>query len=784
MRQWRLDAKLPKLGAFVERESLRPDLGRATRAMLAFVVPVVLAISGWLPPDVTFAAIAAQNINFVDVRGAYSLRITILLAMALQLTLATWLGVAAGGSTVAAVAATAGIALLGGLWRHLSPEYGPSLATPTALLFFIALAMPEGAGPSEVGAFGVPYHAWSTLIGALWGIAVQVAMWPINAQHPLRRIVGESWLAAADLFDRIVPDLSADPVDRHKDIGDAEGKVRNAIDSTDATLHAAVAGAPEGRRAFITKLQRLQLLVAQMVTRVSAVATATEMSVDQRQWAELAPALQAALTSLANTTRAVALAIVSRQPAHLAAAEVALHRARSLLQAVEARVEQEGTAVAVRDGRHIVKILRSLQTILPDVGETLRSSTRRAGERAAFGLELFDLNTWRLRPLAAALNLTPRVEPAIVRFAARSALLLIIGVLFMRMFPTIHHGYWLPFTIVIVLQPDYGSTRKKAAQRVLGTIVGGVLGGLVLLIPNMHQAVVLGAMAVAAFWFGFFLRKNYAVAVVFITLFGVLLMEAEAKQPVKLEVTLERLAFTAAGGALALLGALIFWPQWERSRFPALLSGAMLANRDFLLVLVPRLESGRAAYDQEVVRAKKRTERASSEAFQSLRRMFADPENRRAGVERAAVLANGNQRLTRVLNVLMLHLTPDAPPVARPELRTFGRCAARALETLASKAERLIPSQNGEASDQHPHDGDSSDASIVAAELACLRLSLPADVDPASPDGAYERSVFAHLGRAGTELIALLMAEGEGEVSAGPNSSREPRLGGSLAFPS
>jgi uncharacterized membrane protein YccC len=383
-------------------------------------------------------------------------------------------------------------------------------------------------------------------------------------------------------------------------------------------------------------------------------------------------------------------------------------------------------------------------------------------------MELFDLNTWRLRPLAAALNLTPRVEPAIVRYTARIALLTIIGVLFMRMFPTIHHGYWLPFTVVIVLQPDYGSTRTKAAQRVLGTIVGGVLGSLVLLIPNLHQAAVLAALAVAAFFFGFFLKRNYTVAVVFITLFVVLLMEAEAKQPVSVEVTLERLAFTAAGGALALLGALVFWPQWERSRFPALLSGAMLANRDFLLVLLPKLAAGRAAYDQEVVRAKKRTERANSEAFQSLQRMFADPENRRAGVERAAVLANGNQRLTRVLNVLMLHLTPEAPPVQRPELREFGRCAARALETLAARAERLIPRQDGDGAatgaspaESHENGSGTSDASALAAELACLRLSLPSDVDPASPDGAHERSVFAHLGRAGTELIALLMAAGE-----------------------
>jgi uncharacterized membrane protein YccC len=704
-----------------------------------------------------------------------------LIAMSLVLTGATWLGTISSGATVSAVAATAAIALVAGLWRHLSPEYGPGLATPAALLFFIALATPPGSpGASAVTVFGVPHHAWSTVIGAAWGIAVQVSMWPIRAQHPLRRAVGESWLAAADLFDRAVPDFTADAADRHQRIADAESKFRTLLDSTDAMLHGAAANAREPRRVVIGRLQLLQLLAARLVTRVSAAVTATEMAVGSRQWAELSPALQSALAALANTARAVALAIVSRQPAHLAAAEVALQRSRSLIQAVEARVRQElgpagKPADATRDdGLQIVHILGSLQDLLPHTADALRAATARATERAAFGLELFDLNTWRLRPLASALNLTPRVEPAIVRYTARIGLLTMIGVLFMRMFPDVHHAYWLPFTIVIVLQPDYGSTRKKAAQRVVGTIVGGVLGSLVLLIPNLNQGVIFALLAATAFFFGFFLRRNYGVAVIYITLFVVLLMESSG--PVGVEVAFERLAFTGAGGALALVGALVFWPQWERSRFPALLSGAMLANRDFLLVLLPRLEAGRAAYDQEVVRAKKRTERANSATFQSLQRMFADPQNRRAGVERAAVLANGNQRLTRVLNVLMLNLTPEAPPVLVPELRLFGRCAARALETLASAAaERLVPNDEIERSveedEQTPARTGAPEAAAAAAaaELACLRLSLPADIDPASAVGVYERSIFAHLGRAGTELIALLLAVG------GP--SREPAGG-------
>ena len=48
--------------------------------MLSYMVLLVLAVTGRLPFEAVFAAIAAQSIANVDVRGAYTLRFTLLLA--------------------------------------------------------------------------------------------------------------------------------------------------------------------------------------------------------------------------------------------------------------------------------------------------------------------------------------------------------------------------------------------------------------------------------------------------------------------------------------------------------------------------------------------------------------------------------------------------------------------------------------------------------------------------------------------------------------------------------
>ena len=66
-----------------QHAALSPDVSRAIRATIAFMVPLLLAITGWLPVNASFATIAAQNIAMLDVRGDYRFRVALLAAIAL-----------------------------------------------------------------------------------------------------------------------------------------------------------------------------------------------------------------------------------------------------------------------------------------------------------------------------------------------------------------------------------------------------------------------------------------------------------------------------------------------------------------------------------------------------------------------------------------------------------------------------------------------------------------------------------------------------------------------------
>ena len=166
-----------RLGRLADHESLQPDLGRAIRATIAFMVPLLLAAAGWLPWEMTFVALTAQNIAMVDVRGPYALRFGLLLAMAAILTGAVGLGALASTHLLAAAVGMGFMAVCGGLWRHLNSDYGPSMAISSILVFLLALNTPAGAPAAG-------HHMVAALAGGAWGVILQVVNWPFRPQHP------------------------------------------------------------------------------------------------------------------------------------------------------------------------------------------------------------------------------------------------------------------------------------------------------------------------------------------------------------------------------------------------------------------------------------------------------------------------------------------------------------------------------------------------------------------------------------------------------------------------
>src|SRR5690606_24038131 len=76
--------------------------------------------------------------------------------------------------------------------------------------------------------------------------------------------------------------------------------------------------------------------------------------------------------------------------------------------------------------------------------------------------------------------------------------------------------YWTPLTIMVILKPGFGLTKERNVQRLIGTIVGGIIGAVI--VYTIQDANIRFILLIFFFLTAYSLfRVNYIVAVLFMT---------------------------------------------------------------------------------------------------------------------------------------------------------------------------------------------------------------------------------------------------------------------------
>jgi hypothetical protein len=556
------------------------------------------------------------------------------------------------------------MAFLAGYLRHFLGEYGPGIATPAALLLFTAMAAPADAGAGLAAA---------ALAGSAWGIVLHIAKWPIDYQYPLRFALGESWTAAARLFEALAEVPLAEFVGRQKKITARELDLDQTLNRTRLAL--AGAGDPDAR-SFLKPLTLLLHWAGAVVTNSVSLYALLGKQAGKDEMKYLTYPIRAVLTSLSTASRALALAVVSRRADYRVRTEISLNRTLQLLDVLETRIFLHMDS---RDDRnHALELVRILKRLTGDLGGVVQSVGVN-DPHAQFSFQLIELKGPGIKALYGPVNFSLRMGRELLQYSLRLAVVLMMGTAVFT-FLQLPHGYWIPFSSLVVLQPDFGSTWRRAFHRAAGTLLGVVaVGGLLYLQPPYWVLLVI--MAVLCGVVAHFLKHNYVAAVFIVTV--MLVVSMEAMGPVSFDLGLERLVCCVLGSFLAFLAALTLWPFWERQRVRPLLARAIRQNRDYMGVLAGAFKAGAKAPGQRILPAKMQVEMANADVFDCLRRMGREPEAKRASLKAAAVLATGNHRLTRIFNALLAGVSPGRSPMDASAVETFQSNMEAALDTMA-----------------------------------------------------------------------------------------------------
>jgi uncharacterized membrane protein YccC len=267
------------------------------------------------------------------------------------------------------------------------------------------------------------------------------------------------------------------------------------------------------------------------------------------------------------------------------------------------------------------------------------------------------------------------------RHAIRLAVMLPLAEAASHLLPG-QRGYWVTLTVAVVLKPDYAATVERGLARVLGTGLGVVLAGL--LVVAVHPIGGLVTVFVALFAWGSYLvfSASYALYSFVITSLVVLLLSSTG--PTDLATVGDRVVDTLAGGLIALLGYAA-WPTWEGGALDAAVSRLYAVLADYCdLVLASYVDPttiDRSAVDKAASAAR----RARIEADASLDRAAAEPSRFRSDTERAAGLLASARRIVIALHALRTTVEDADQQVGLPEVEPARVALTHALSAVTTR---------------------------------------------------------------------------------------------------
>jgi uncharacterized membrane protein YccC len=172
-----------------------------------------------------------------------------------------------------------------------------------------------------------------------------------------------------------------------------------------------------------------------------------------------------------------------------------------------------------------------------------------------------------------------RWQSPMFRFALRVALAVSTGLWLADRLPYMSHGYWIVLTIVIILKPNFSSTKQRLADRLIGTIIGCLLTALILRFVHdpigLLAVLFIASVAAPAFTY---IKYRYTAIAASVQILMLLNLLVPAGHPGAVS---ERLIDTIIGVAIATVFSFVL-PSWEYRALPRLLKNVLQASHRYI----------------------------------------------------------------------------------------------------------------------------------------------------------------------------------------------------------
>ncbi|NVZ51508.1 TIGR01666 family membrane protein [Pseudomonas sp. B6002] len=329
--------------------------------------------------------------------------------------------------------------------------------------------------------------------------------------------------------------------------------------------------------------------------------------------------------------------------------------------------------------RGLLRSLRALAANLSTLDRLLGDASNPDSLADATDSSLLDRAPRNLKEMWTRLRTQLTPTSLLFRHALRLPLALSIGY---GMVHLIHpsQGYWIILTTLFVCQPNYGATRRKLGQRIVGTAIGlTVAWALFDLFPS---PLVQSLFAIAA-GLVFFINRTtrYTLATAAITLMVLFCFNQVGDG---YGLFLPRLFDTLLGSLIAGLAVFLFLPDWQGRRLNKVLANTLTCNSIYLRQIMQQYAAGKSD-DLAYRLARRNAHNADAALSTTLANMLMEPGHFRKEADVGFRFLVLSHTLLSYLSGLGAHRETQLPAEVREHLiGGAGNSLAASIDEIAT----------------------------------------------------------------------------------------------------
>ncbi|WP_223414045.1 MULTISPECIES: YccS family putative transporter [unclassified Pseudomonas] len=555
--------------------------------------------------------------------------------------------------------------------------------------------------------------AWYGLLSVLW----QAMFSNQPVQQSLARLFRELGFYLKLKSSLFEPIRQMDVEARRLELAQQNGRVVAALNAAkEIILHRVGNGRPGSK---VSRYLKLYFLAQDIHERASSSHYPYNALADAFFHSDVLFRCQRLLRQQGKACRALAESIQMRQPfiydASFAEALSDLHASLEHL-----RVQSNPA------WRGLLRSLRALAANLGTLDRLLSDASNPDALADATDSSLLDRSPRSLKDVWIRLRTQLTPTSLLFRHALRLPLALSIGY---GMVHLIHpsQGYWIILTTLFVCQPNYGATRRKLGQRIIGTAIGlTVAWALFDLFPN---PLIQSCFAIAA-GVVFFINRTtrYTLATAAITLMVLFCFNQVGDG---YGLFLPRLFDTLLGSLIAGLAVFLFLPDWQGRRLNKVLANTLTCNSIYLRQIMQQYAAGKSD-DLAYRLARRNAHNADAALSTTLANMLMEPGHFRKEADVGFRFLVLSHTLLSYLSGLGAHRETQLPADVREQLiEGAGVKLAASIDEiaqgLASKLPIAIQSDEEEALanelEQMPDEIDEGQR-LVQTQLALICRQL------------------------------------------------------------